>query len=222
MESDIRDNTIFLEFYGLPGSGKSTISHLVAEELRKQGKKVIEPTYDSDHRYSSSIRKWIKLIKLIRYGVFNPRKYNKLSKLIRANGYGGTDVLSQAVNIAPKLWEYEHARTEYVVFDEGLTQSAISLVKNKGNSSENERKLYELCKHRKVKKIYIKVFPETALSRMAGRQKHDSRIEEIRDDAERYSKLREIERLCESISTNIIVDDETKEISVCRIMIQIN
>lgn len=222
MGFDIKENTIFLEFYGLPGCGKSTVSHLVAEELRKQGKKVIEPTYDTDHRYSPSVRKGIKLLKFIRYVMLNPRKYKELSELITANEYGGTDVLSQAANIAPKLWEYDHAKADYIIFDEGLTQSAISLANNQSSSRENERKLYGLCKQRTVRKLYIKVSPEIALSRMAGRDKHDSRIEKIRDETEKVKAMREFEGLCESVTIDFIVDVATKEESIGRILIQIS
>ncbi len=221
MGSDLKDNTVFLEFYGLPGSGKSTISHLVAEELRKQGKKVIEPTYDTDHRYSPSVRKGIKLLKLIRYALLCPNKYRALSKVIIANGYTGTDVLSQAANIAPKLWEYDHARTDYVVFDEGLTQSAISLVINEGSSSENEKALYNLCKQRTVRKLYIKVSPETANMRMAARDKHDSRIEKMKDEIERENALREIETRCNAISSGLLIEEESIQSAVNCIIRQI-
>lgn len=222
MGSDIKGSTIFLEFYGLPGCGKSTISHLVAEELRRQGKTVKEPTYDTDHRYSPSVRKGIKLLRLIIYAFLFPSKYRALSKVIIANGYAGANMLSQAANIAPKLWEYDHARADYVVFDEGLTQSAISLVNKDGSSSENEKNLYELCKRRRVRKFYIRVSPEIALSRMAGRDKHDSRIEKIRDETEKVKLMREFEALCESATLDFIVDAATKEESVGKIMMRIN
>ena len=31
--------TIFLDFYGLPGCGKSTVSHIVAKKLKDSGMK---------------------------------------------------------------------------------------------------------------------------------------------------------------------------------------
>lgn len=214
METNIKDSTVFLEFYGLPGSGKSTISHIVAEELRKMGKNVEEPTYDIDHKYSGNIRKVIKLLKLVRSALLNPKEYKALCVLIKANGYTGIEVLSQAANIVPKLWEYDHTRSDYEIFDEGLTQSAISLVNNERNSSENEVSLYSLCKKRVVRKFYIKVSPETALLRMAGRDMHDSRIEKMTDDIKRNNALQGIEIQCESILDGYAVEEDSIQSAV--------
>lgn len=208
------DLTVFLEFYGLPGCGKSTVSHLVAEELRKQGKKVIEPTYDSDHKYSGSKRKAVKLLKLVQFAVRYPERYKRLMRLIKDNGYRGSELVSQAANITAKLWIYEKAKEDYVIFDEGLTQSAISLCQGKRSAVDNEAALYGLCKERTVRKIYIKVEAETALERMAGRDRHDSRIEKIEDAGEQREALRAFEEQCEGISAGFAIGSDSKDETV--------
>ena len=208
MGSNLIYHTRFLEFYGLPGSGKSTISHMLADELKKHGKSVHEPTYDLDHRYSSSIRMSIKFIKLIRYAIICPKKCKKLFTLIRSNGYSGFNALSQAANIAPKLWVYDHARVDFVIFDEGLSQSAISLGFNDKKSSENENSLYELCKRRQIVKFYIKVSVETTLLRLSERDKHDSRIEKIKEKDERILALSTFEALCNDITSGYVIEED--------------
>ena len=46
------DNLIpYVEFWGLPGSGKSYYSHKVADKLRKEGYKIKEPSWMLDHTY---------------------------------------------------------------------------------------------------------------------------------------------------------------------------
>ena len=215
------DLTVFLEFYGLPGCGKSTVSHLVAEELRKQGKKVIEPTYDLDHKYSDAKRKTLKFLMLLVFAIVHPQKNRKLTRLIIANGYKGTEMVSQAANIAFKLLAYEKADTDYVIFDEGLTQSAISLCQGKRNSVENEAKLYGLCKKRSVYKLYINIDIVTALERMAGRRQHDSRIEKITDALEQEKAIKAFEKQCDEISSEFSVNDETVEECVDNVMRQI-
>ena len=49
MENNI--DVYCIDFYGLPGSGKSTISHLLADKLRGEVD-VIEPSFHIDHDYS--------------------------------------------------------------------------------------------------------------------------------------------------------------------------
>ncbi len=220
MGSDIKDKTLFLEFYGLPGCGKSTVSHALSNELRKQGKTVIEPTYDIDHKYSKSVRRIIKLSKLVRYSLLYPQKYIALCTLIRKNGYKGAGLLSQTVNITSKLWAYDHAKSDYVIFDEGLTQSAISLEIFNGNSLRNEFNLFRLCKKRKTIKFYIKVSPEIALIRMKKRNKHDSRIEKIIDKDERERALRAIEMQCNTILNGFVIEG-TNQLSLNNYLMQI-
>lgn len=193
------DLTVFLEFYGLPGCGKSTVSHLAAEELRKRGRTVLEPTYDTDHRYPGPIRKGIKLGELALFAAARPGAYRDLRRLVRKNGYTGGEALAQSANIARKLRAYDRARADYVVFDEGLSQSAVSLVRDGGSSAENEAALYGLCRKRRVLRFYIRVSPETALERMAARGSRDSRIERLSDPAEREKALRTFLRLCEEL-----------------------
>ncbi len=217
MGPELIDRTVFLEFYGLPGCGKSTISHLVAEELRNQGKKVIEPTYDVNHGCPTVIRKVVKLCYLACYSMMHSEEYKGLKRLIRSNGYAGFETFIQAANISQKLWEYDHAKSDYVIFDEGLTQSAISLAWRTKNSAENETVLYGLCKKRNALKYYVKVDVDKALERMAGRVRHDSRIEKIVDKDEQLRAIRIFEGECEKIRDDCSLHDHDlqRNVRVC-------
>lgn len=211
MEPDL---TVFLEFYGLPGSGKSTISHTVVEELRKRGKNVKEPTYDMDHQNSRSLRKLKKIVKLIVFAFVYPKKFLSLLKLVKQNGYSGITVIIQCVNIAYKLIIYNGIKADYVVLDEGLTQSAIALNQNINKTINNELSLYGLIGRRKVIKIYIKTKPEIALNRLEGRNEHDSRVEKIADKVEQTESLKELEMECDVIFPNLIVYNDSISDSV--------
>ena len=208
MESDL---TLFLEFYGLPGCGKSTASHMVAAELRKQGKNVSEPTFDMDHKSSGKVRKVKKLLKLFRYAVAHPKKYKALKTLVSKNGYGGSGGLSQCANITQKLLAYEHEKSDVVIFDEGLTQSSISLSQGRMNAAENEKELFALCPKRNVKKIYVNVSPEVALKRMEGRSQHDSRIEKIEDPLLRENAMVVFHVQCDLIPNGNVIQDGSAE-----------
>ena len=143
-------------------------------------------------------------------------------RLIKDNGYKGSKLISQAANIAPKLLTYEKAKVDYVVFDEGLTQSAISLCSVNGNSVENEAKLFALCKKRYVRKFYIKVDLDTALERMDNRSQHDSRIEKIKDEKERRKAIVDFEKKCEAISSGFVIAEKIVSDAVKSIMRQIH
>ena len=53
-----------VEFVGIPGAGKSTLSHAVAEELRRRGQHVTEPTRDLTHRSGTQRRILSKLVEI--------------------------------------------------------------------------------------------------------------------------------------------------------------
>lgn len=203
----------------MPGCGKSTVSHLVAEALRQQGKTVLEPTYELDHLYSAGRRKVIKLIKLALFAVRQPIQYRSLCRLVEKNGYTGFSKLTQAANIAAKLLVYESGKADWILFDEGLTQSAISLASGgKRSSAENEAALYALSPARDVRKLFLKVGLETAMARMASRDRHDSRIDKIADESRKIQEMRTFKAQCESISSAVITNDGTSEDCAARIV----
>ena len=205
MESDL---TVFLEFYGIPGCGKSTVSHILAQELCKTGKRVSEPTYDLDHNRATGCRKWIKLFALVQLAVFHPQKNIALRKLVRDCGYMGRKALPHMVNIAKKLSVYSSAKADYVVFDEGLTQSAISLAQSGTEDCKMiEKRLYELCDRSKIQKIYIKADPDTALIRIMNREKHDSRIEKLQSESEKAQALVSFEATCNKMDPDFVIDE---------------
>jgi thymidylate kinase len=55
------ERALIVEFVGLPGSGKSTVSHSVAEILRGAGQPVSERSFEIAHRLSASLRRLAKL-----------------------------------------------------------------------------------------------------------------------------------------------------------------
>ena len=214
MGVDIKNNTVFLEFYGLPGCGKSTISHMVAEKLRKCNKTVSEPTYDVDHKHNKVVRKMIKTINAIKYGICSPESFIGLIRITKANGYTGVLALNQIVNIAWKLLIYKQSKVDYVVFDEGLIQSAVSLTQTyncKKNSADNVSTLNKLCGKCRVRLINVCVSVEEAQRRMFSREKHDSRIEKIKNIKQQEEALREFNRQLGYIKNkknSIIIDSE--------------
>ncbi len=202
--------TRVLEFYGIPGSGKSTISHMVANQLRERGLNVSEPTYHTDNECSVPMRKLVKALGLIRYMLLHPIKYCTLIRIINENGIGGIRAISHSSNITVKLWEYEHSKADYVLFDEGLVQSAVSLSSGVVSASENENRLFRLIKLPEVIRIHIVVSSETALNRLINRPRHDSSIEKIDGDEKKLEALNVYREKCNLISSDMVVENLTE------------
>ncbi len=180
---------------------------------------MLEPTYESDHTVSPGKRKWKKCGDLLRFFFRSPKSCHALLRLVRRNGYRGGSALSHAANIAQKLSVYNHADFDYVIFDQGLTQSALSLSHTgKIPVGENEAAVYALCNSRSVRKIYLHVDREEALRRMAGRDTNDSRIEKMRTPEERRAALAVWENMCEKIPYNLFVENREIDESVSEIL----
>lgn len=206
--------TRFIEFYGMPGSGKSTISHQVADRLRAEGVSVSEPTYDVDHRYRSIRRRIHKLSSLVKYALENPANSALLKRLVRDAGYRGSSAFSMRAGIANKLLVYAQDRADYVLLDEGLSQSSISLAYKGSSCVNNEKNLYDLCDADNIIKIYVRVPVDAVMERMNARDKHDSRIEAIQDMKLRNRAAKQFEEQCEQLKPSLVLDDMTVDDAV--------
>lgn len=209
MEANLKA-PIVLEFYGLPGCGKSTISHKLADDLRSKGLSVWEPSYEIDRKYGKTMRKVVKFAKLASFAICNHRAYKGVCGLVEANGCQGLSALQQLSNIAYKIGSYETVgRYDVMIWDEGLVQASISLAVNGcRNASENESHLMSYIGDVKYVKVYANVDKDTAFERMKGRTTNDSRVEKMASHEEQVSFLEEFEKVCESIAkvkTNRVV-----------------
>ena len=201
MEANLKA-PIVLEFYGLPGCGKSTISHKLADDLRSKGLSVWEPSYEIDRKYGKTVRKVMKFAKLASFAICNYRAYMGVRVLVETNGYQGMSALHQLANIAHKIDGYRLAdRYDVTIWDEGLVQSSVSLAINASRkASENECSLMAYTGDVKYVKVYAKVDIDTALKRMAGRTTNDSRVEKMANLEERITFLKGFESACDSIA----------------------
>lgn len=184
MEDSLK-KSLFVEFYGLPGSGKSTLSHLVAERLRREGHAVDEPSYETDHQHP--LPKRVKKMAVGGYWfVFHHEQFSHIENIVRQNGYTGMEAFKQIVNVIQKMRIYNSPKAfEIVIIDQGLIQASISLsmygaVKAKENY---ERLLLLMPNAVDALRVYIDVDSETALDRMRKRTTNDSRVEKLKEDS---------------------------------------
>ena len=131
-----------VEFIGLPGSGKSTIAHALAELLSARGFVVSEPTWRNDHASRPAVRALRKASLAAAASVRGPRRAGDLLRsLVQSRQPTRRELLQLAIN-ALYLAETatQCARSEGIhVFDQGVLQQLWSVLYRAGDSNDAER-----------------------------------------------------------------------------------
>lgn len=216
MENSLAQS-LFVEFYGLPGCGKSTISHILANRLMDDGFAVEEPSFTEDHRPKFA-RKILKLL----YGcygfVFHYSTYRRIVNLVYENGYMGYEKFTQTVNVLQKVNVYRKENSKkIVIWDQGIIQAAISLSINKQISAfDNLIRIEDIISKDVIYyRVFIPVERSVVLERMKKRNTNDSRVEKIEGETKKMNFLKLFEDGIYSIrkglvakKLDIILDEE--------------
>ena len=199
MENTLKQ-TLYVEFYGLPGCGKSTVSHLLADRLREEGFKVYEPSYGIDHQ-KPLWRKIRKCFLGLYYYIFYHGLYDAIKEIVSKNGYKDTDAFTQTVNIMQKVAAYrKNSEDQIVIWDQGIVQAAISLsLLGKETAKYNLHKLIALLPPSiRTHNVLIDIDENIALKRMALRSSNDSRVEKVKDENQKSLLLHRFhESICD-------------------------
>jgi thymidylate kinase len=203
MESNIK--TIVLDFYGVPGSGKTTESHIMADYLRSKNKKVKEPSYYLDHIVPLWRRKIMKLKMAVWTRLFRSKQYKEIVALVIENGYNRTNgQTSQIINITTKLFALNRfvGLVDYLIFDEGLAQAAISLSVNSNISAgENLKQLISIIGNTlQIRLIKTELSIEEALRRIESRSSKDTRVEAMKTKQKKIELMKRYEFASNQIS----------------------
>ncbi len=182
---------IFIEFYGLPGSGKSTLSHNLAGELRNRGFYVKEASYEID-KHGPFLRRIYKFLVCSYWLFFHHSCYAGAKDLVRENGYVGKEAFLHVINVIQIIGIYNrNTESDFILLDQGLIQAAISLsVNGKIAAYENFVRLVHLTEDvEPSKSIFVDVDVETSLQRMHKRSTNYSRVEKLRDDKKKLEMM---------------------------------
>ncbi len=189
------------DFFGMPGSGKSTVSHAFAEALREKGEVVVEPSFNLD-RMSGLKRQILKIIFACLYSIQNPSHIGKIQKLININGYCGIhEKISQYVNLAIRLRDVNKSikHNSVTILDQGIYQASISLSQKHG--TDVKKNLNEIKKMLSVEitPIYVDVCMEIVIQRLTERNTFLSRIDRENDPKKKQEMLWIVYNACESL-----------------------
>ena len=127
MSSSIR---IVIEFVGVSGAGKSTLSRALANELRRHGETVSEPTRDLTHGTRGSFRILVKVRYAARALIRHPIHVLRMFSAIHRSGQASiTDAIRVAFNlvyVCGLVGSLSH-RPGFHLLDQGLFQAVSSV-----------------------------------------------------------------------------------------------
>lgn len=206
------DCLTFIEFLGLPGSGKSYYSHKVADALRANGLKISEPSWKLDHTEQRFIRAIKKILIAFVYAVFYPQRAFRINKLILDCLVCKDSAESFRRNLLYKAWYLTKKNSSILFFDEGIAQMAVSLsVNSKKSAAVIYAALIDILQLQKTGIcIRIDCSIRDALLNMDARSSRDSRVERYLD---LHSKEVFLERFSQGCTS--IVYTEQLAVSFC-------
>lgn len=199
--------TAYVEFLGLPGSGKSYLSHKVAEDLRTEGYVIAEPSWMLDHKYG----KWSRALRKVWIGcLFRINQHKqavRLIKTVKAYGLQQNDEKRIVRNLLYKACLLTRQNKHILFFDEGIAQMAVSMAVGCGKPAQQiyDELLGILSLKQSCLVVRIDCDIETALINMDQRKSCDSKAERIEGIEAKKEYLCEYKKACESIVTNNMV-----------------
>lgn len=173
------NNIIVIDFFGLPGCGKSVISHELARLFESGGININEVSYNMDHRNHPFMRLLKKTCSTLLYALFHPILFIDLIKVIGCNR-SPMNLISQIRNLCYKLFLLHDSKSVFV-FDEGFVQSSISITlgTDKSCSAIFKTILNYIPKGTVYIVVHLKTTIQTSMENMALRKTKDSRVEKM-------------------------------------------
>ena len=178
---------IVVEFVGLPGVGKSALSHRVAEIMQQRGFQVEQPTYVVHHGMHRWERYLLKLLVVPAEMVLHPAHAARSARaILRTRQSSAGDFIGLTVNwfFMCSLLRRAKARGGVQFFDEGLV-NALWSIGFRASADNTPRILEELARQHSsdVAAALIEADIPTVKERLASRKNSESRLDRAsRDD----------------------------------------
>ena len=198
-------SAIHIEFYGLPGAGKTTISEEVCYELKQNGYEIIQASKIENLKFGC-FRKLLKAGRLFFFCLLHPYICKKIIITIKENFFSTwIEKIKFFVSVIQKIIFYY--KKGVFIWDEGVVQLSVSMaITGKKNSIQNLNNLITLCPDTVCQiRVYIVTNIDEALQRMNFRMMHHSRVEKERSKIKKNLLLKRFEEECNRIESECIV-----------------
>jgi hypothetical protein len=178
---------MLIEFFGLPGTGKSTLSRMAADLLMERGLIVDEMTYDLDHRRPRGQRQLAKLTHLLRYAAAHPcRTASDLAKIAATRQATLLDLGKASFNwiFIASLASQRLASSRITFLDQGVAQALWSI----GFAAQNRKPLDLLIANIEGQTLrpdlvfHVRADFKRLGDRLACRSRHVSRLDALGGD----------------------------------------
>lgn len=176
---------MLVEFFGLPGSGKSTLSKKVAALLTKQGVTVREATHTLNNETGKLSRVVRKASHIVRYVIARPRAAIRTTlQIYRTRQQSLGDVVRICCNslfVRSVTARYQYADA-VVLIDEGIAQALWSI----GLRAQSQEWLNLVLRDETLKGgpdmlVFVQAGQAAIKGRLAGRRQKVSRLEDMLD-----------------------------------------
>ena len=196
-----KTNVKVIELFGFPGSGKSTISNKLVENLKANNIIVVAPKRTIDKELNSFNRYFIKIIfSLKALLIFNIQLRFLIYKIIKMNN--GITLFKQLINVLYTLSFYN--QKDLIVLDEGIIQALVSASYCQPDSNVIEllNCLPQLVKEQSIF-IYVEIDKDICIQRIQNREDGKSRLDKINDSIKIKEQLEHIDQQFKKIQKNI-------------------
>ena len=216
--------TVLIDFYGLPGSGKTTIFSLLTEKLRENGK-LVDTIYGKGRTRPARqpVAKIMGTISALRF-FLKVRPY-----LNKRSFYADRTFLRIWMETCLVFYRLRKAKhNEYIVADQGIIQAIVSLTANDDKANIEELvKIFLKNNKYEIIHVYVDIPVEVSLHRLETRQNGTSRVEKLKYDqrkaalfslSTKFEKINSV--LCPIVINNTDIEaEQAADILLSKILI---
>lgn len=174
-----------MEFFGLPGAGKSALSSRVAARLAAQGRDVAQPSFDLNHGMGAARRRATRLALACGEALAHPARARQSARMIAATAPRSRGDVARNLTawlLAQALMR-RHASDGATLLDQGIFQAIWSIQWSASRPLAAADALVDAALGRPLTVVVVESTAALVRDRLAARRQRASRLERDLSDA---------------------------------------